>query len=260
MKKLFIILLIILLIPASATAGALVASYTDVKVTVDGQAVNTPVYAINGRNYASAADVAKALGASVQWKDGKVQIETPKTALETVVENCKNSCVMIYTYKDGKITGQGSGFGYNGYIITAKHVTDMGTSYGIYTDDYMYGIPGTIVQTDDKLDLAILKSNATVPSVKLGDSDKVKEGEDIVGITCPGGHMNYIDKCTAAGIRENDHKKYLGISDTFMKGGSSGGAIFNYNTQVIGMAVQGTEGVMDAVPINLIKPILDKLK
>lgn len=185
------------------------------------------------------------------------EIEVVKpTDLEKVVKDCKNSCVMIYAYKDN-IINQGSGWVYNGYIVTAKHVVDGYKKIEVYTDDTDNPRMAQIYYVDDKLDLAILKASIILPSLKLGDSDKLIEGERIVAITSPNWTQNMIDECLYSGNGWYGKQLYMTISEHSMQGGSSGGAVFNYDSEVIGMMVR--ENL--AIPINLIKPILEeKLK
>jgi S1-C subfamily serine protease len=186
------------------------------------------------------------------------EIEVVKpTDLEKVVKDCKNSCVMIYFYnKDGTIS-QGSGWVYNGYIVTAKHGLKDYKRIEIFTDDTSNPRTANVHYVDDKLDLAILKASFILPSLKLGDSDKLIEGERIVAITSPNGTQNMIDECLYSGNGWYDKQLYMTISEHSMQGGSSGGAVFNYDSEVIGMMVK--ENL--AIPIKLIKPILEeKLK
>lgn len=49
---------------------------------------------------------------------------------------------------------------------------------------------------------------------------------------------------------------FLTISESNINNGSSGGAIFNYQSELIGMVVKTAY----AIPINDLKPILEKLK
>jgi S1-C subfamily serine protease len=182
------------------------------------------------------------------------------TDLETVVANTKNSCVMIYSYnKDGSIE-QGSGWAYNGYVVTAKHVVDDAERIDIFTDDYVYGVAGGIEYTDPKLDVAVLRVGKTLPSLKLGDSDALKEGEKLVSITSPLQSKNVVEECTFAGKLQTETQDDLNISDTVIDGGSSGGAIFNYDSKIIGMVYGGHKGLSAAIPINKLKPILNKIK
>lgn len=227
---------------------------------VAGIKADKPMYKLNGTNYVPLRNAAEILGSDVQYKNGRADIIPPKTDLETVVANCKNSCVMIYVYKDGQAVMRGSGFVYNSYIITAKHVTDAGDKYVIFMDDSINGMLGTKVDIDTDLDVSVLSINYILPSVTLGDSDKLIEGQKLVAITSPSGNKNSVDECLYSGEGFNSGKYYVGISETEMEGGSSGGAVFNLQSEMIGMDVMGSNGQDKAIKINDLKPIFEKLK
>ena len=179
------------------------------------------------------------------------------TDLEQVVANTKDSCVMIYAFYTNRTVNQGSGWAYEGYIVTARHVIEGAHLVSISTDDSENDRIGKIVYKDDKLDLAILKADISLPSVKLGDSDELIEGEKLVSITSPEGAKNMIDECLFSGNAADNH---FSVSESAIAPGSSGGAVFNYNSEVIGMVV--TSGYENAglIPINNIKPILKNIK
>jgi S1-C subfamily serine protease len=63
-----------------------------------------------------------------------------------------------------------------------------------------------------------------------------------------------------SGFAYVDTGTYLTLSETDMVGGSSGGAIFNLNGELAAMNIRGNDGGSFAIPINQIKPILEKLK
>lgn len=250
----------LLMLPAGGYATNLIVNAVDVPVIVDGEQIDTEVYNINGKNHTAVRDVAEAMGGTVEWIDGEVRIETPKTDIEKVAEACKDSCVMIYVYKNGRAIGSGSGFYYNGYIITAKHVTDAGNRYTIYPDNSFSSVTASLVPIDSDLDISALKVNIDLPSVELGDSDKLKEGEKVVAITSPAWVKNVVDECLYHGLTFTNREYLLGISDSNMDGGSSGGAIFNTEGELIGVNIKGTKGNNAAIPVNDIKPILEQLK
>ena len=157
-------------------ASEIIAKAVNVPVIVDGAQIDTTVYNINGSNFTPARAVAEAMGGTVEWIDGEVRIETPKTDVEKVTEACKDSCVMIYARKNGKDIARGSGFFYNGIIITAKHLLDYGDTYVIYTDNKRSFIATERIDFDTDYDIAAIKTDYISVSVKLGDSDKLKEG------------------------------------------------------------------------------------
>ena len=185
--------------------------------------------------------------------------EVALTDLEAVVKDTKDSCVMIYAYLPDGSALQGSGWVYDDYVITAKHLVEGATKVDIFTDDSPNGVAGGIEYIDLALDVAILRSARTLPSLTLGDSDALKEGEKLVSITSPEGAKNVVEECTFAGKLVTETQDELNISDTVIQGGSSGGAIFNYKSEIIGMAYGGYDRFAGAIPINKIKPILQKL-
>ena len=182
-----------------------------------------------------------------------------KTDLEEVVANCKNSCVMIYAYK-GDIINQGSGWVYNGYVITAKHVVDGYKKIEVYTDDTDNPRTATIEYIDTNLDMAILKAPIALPSLTLGDYNKLTEGEKLVSITSPMMTKNAIDECVYSGTVRTPEGTFLVITESNMGGGSSGGAVLDYNSKIIGMVKSGDSGGHHVIRINDIKPILENLK
>ena len=229
---------------------------------VDGVQVDKSLYKYEGSYYLPLRATAEALGAEVEYDNGRIDITSKLTDIEAVVAKCKDSCVMVYVYKGNTLIGSGSGFAYNGYIITAKHVTDAGNRYTVYCDNKSYGINASLVPLDSTLDISALKANIDIdlPSVVLGNSDKLKEGQKVIAVTSPAGVKNAVDECFYHGMAYTSGKDHLGISDSNMDGGSSGGASFNTDGELIGIVVRGVKGNGAAIPVNEIKPILEKLK
>ena len=227
---------------------------------VDGVRKDVAIYKYDGSNHLPVRATAEALGAEVEYADGRIDITSKLTDIEAVAAKCKDSCVMIYVYKDGKTVGNGSGFIYNGYIITAKHVTDAGDRFVVYHDDSVYGADVSIAPLKSDLDISALKLIDSPPSVTLGDSDKLKEGQKVIAVTSPAGVKNAVDECFYHGMAYTSGKDHLGISDSNMDGGSSGGAIFDTDGELIGIVIRGVKGNGAAIPVNDIKPILEQLK
>lgn len=226
---------------------------------VDGVRVDKAMYKYEGSNHLPVRATAEALGAEVEYANGRIDITSKLTDIEEVVKNCKDSCVMIYVYKDGKAVMQGSGFAYNGYIVTAKHVTDAGSQYIIYTDDSIYGVSASLVEIETDLDVAVLSANIAIPSVVLGDSDRLREGQKLVAITSPASVKNAVDEGLYHGVAFTNGRKHVGISDSNIDDGSSGGAIFDMSGNVIGVFVRGVNGNGAAIPVNDVKPLLKEL-
>jgi S1-C subfamily serine protease len=228
---------------------------------VDDVKVEYPMYNYQYTNYASIRGVAEALGLDIKVTDKRIDFTSPLTDLETVAKNCKDSCVMIYA-KSGT-TIQGSGWVYGDYVITAKHVVNGAREIQVFMDDSIYGVYGTIYYLDPDLDIAVLKADTKMPSVVLGDSSKLKEGQRLVSITSPQNAINAIDECVYSGKANYIEGIRMILSESNMLAGSSGGAIFDFDGNIVAMTTAGASDVGElatAIPINDIKPILEKLK
>jgi len=269
MKKQIIAFLlgVLITLPVGTYAATKIISsrFTDNGFTVNDQPVDGEVVAIlkDGEKYASTyapiQAIARALGGKAYIENNIVKMEV-YTDLEKVVKNCKDSCVMIYAYLPSGAISQGSGWVYNGYIVTAKHVIEGSTKIDVFTDDSLYGVSGTIVPIETDLDIAVLKISVDLPSVTLGDSDKLIEGEKLVSITSPKGSLNQIDECINSGfVTYAGNEKYLSISEGNMNNGSSGGAIFDYRGDAVSMVIIGQYESHDTIPINDIKPIFETI-
>jgi len=71
---------------------------------------------------------------------------------------------------------------------------------------------------------------------------------------------NAIDECVYSGMVRTREGTFLVITESNMSGGSSGGAVLDYNSKIIGMVKSGDSGGYYVIRINDIKPILENLK
>lgn len=94
--------------------------------------------------------------------------------------------------------GVGSGFimSGDGYVLTNAHVVEGAeTIYVTLTDKREF--KAKLIGSDKRTDVALVKVEATgLPSLKLGDSDKVRVGEWVLAIGSPFG----LDNTVTAGI------------------------------------------------------------
>jgi S1-C subfamily serine protease len=261
MKKFSIGLLVGILLMFSVNAfAAVMLNEIPFVLYIDDVKVEKPLYAdANGTTYAPLWEISEKFGIDAKLKGNDIYMTTPKTDTEAIAEKCKDSCVMVYAYTKTH-QKQGSGFVYNGYVITAKHVVEGATRIDVYTDDELYGTRGVVHYKHPTLDVAVIKANTKKPSVVLGDSDKLTEGQKLISITSPRGNQNIIDECLFSGIAKYDKGVYFSISESEMDSGSSGGAIFGLGGETVALNMQGQKGINQAIPINEIKPILEALK
>lgn len=165
----------------------------------------------------------------------------------------------------------GSGFiiGADGTIVTNNHVIEGADEIEVYLTDGTR-LPATIVGTDDKTDLAVLKVEAgrDLPFVEFGDSDSAVVGDWVMAIGNPfglGGSVTLgIVSARNRDIQSGPYDQFI-QTDASINQGNSGGPLFDMNGKVVGIntaiiARGGSSlGIGFAVPVNLAKPVLDQL-
>lgn len=166
----------------------------------------------------------------------------------------------------------GSGFiiSEDGYIVTNHHVVDGADSIQVSfdgEDGKEVSHKAELVGSDQLTDLAILKIDAKkLPYLKFGDSEALNVGEWVVAIGNPFG----LDHTVTAGIlsakgrviRSNPFDSFL-QTDASINPGNSGGPLLNMKGEVIGInaaIIANGQGIGFAIPSNMAKEILDKLR
>ncbi len=202
---------------------------------------------------------------------------SPDGVLSTkqISKNVLPSVVGVVQYQKSRpyvATGQGSGIilDTDGYIVTNAHVVADadGVKVVLYNgEEYT----ASIVGTDTKSDVAVLKISASnLTPAKLGNSDQLEIGEDVIAIGNPGGLSNSVSKGIVSGLNRTVETN-LGSSmeciqtDAAINPGNSGGALVNEYGYVVGInsskiAATDYEGIGFAIPINDAKPIIEDLK
>ncbi len=223
----------------------------------------------------------------IQTERMSLSIEEAKENNETVsdmIENTQNAIVGISKIKnngssiflaDGA-TQLGIGTGVvvadNGYILTNWHVSGNKYSncYVTMHNGKIYN--GTVVWADSNIDLAIVKISAKgLNYIKIGDSDQVRIGETVYAIGNPIGYE--FQRTVTAGIisavnrtikiEEEGTQSYMEDliqTDATINPGNSGGPLINIEGEMIGIntiKITSAEGIGFAVPINIIKPIIE---
>lgn len=196
--------------------------------------------------------------------------------VEGVANVASPSIVTIEAYVESTIFaayGQGSGIimTEDGYIITNAHVID-GAQLAIIVrlqDGTEYN--ATVVGSDIKSDLAVIKINATglIPA-QFGDSDQLSQGEQVVAIGSPAGLESSVTTGIVSGLNRMIKVESTNISmscvqiDAAINPGNSGGALLNMWGQVVGITSSKLEAIeFDnigfAISMNAAKPIIEEL-
>jgi len=172
-----------------------------------------------------------------------------------------------------KQQGLGSGFivDEDGYILTNNHVIHGVDKILVKLLDDNHNYDAKVVGTDPKTDLALIKISAKrpLPTVRLGDSDKIEPGEWVMAIGNPMG----LTATVTVGIVSAKGRSGFGITqyedfiqtDAAINPGNSGGPLININGEVIGIntfivSPAVSEGLGFAIPINIAKQVFSQLK
>lgn len=160
----------------------------------------------------------------------------------------------------------------NGYILTNAHVSGEKYSTCYVTLETGEVFTGNVVWSDMDVDLAILKISAkNLIYAKLGDSDNIKVGEKVYAIgnpigfeferTVTSGIISAIDRTIKIEEEEDSYMSNLIQTDATINLGNSGGPLINIDGEVVGintLKIISAEGISFAVPINLVKTIIEK--
>jgi serine protease Do len=171
----------------------------------------------------------------------------------------------------------GSGFivTEDGLILTNKHVVDTeNVNYSVVLNDGTR-YDAQVLAKDPNLDIAILKIDKTgLPTVELGDSDKMQIGETVIAIgNALGEYQNSVTKGVVSGlartIQAGDNAGNSEVientiqTDAAINSGNSGGPLLNLSGEVVGMnTAVSTEGQLlgFALPINTAKQDIESVK
>lgn len=203
-----------------------------------------------------------------------------------LVAAVKDSVVYIEVYVNyrGQETLYGAGSGIiisnDGYIITNAHVAEndyytvsklvVNVNTTDPTDGTSISTPYTakLVGSDTDTDLAVLKIEGTnFPSAKLGDSDKLSLGDDVVAIGNPMGLETSVSKGVVSGLNRqvyDDNAVSAIQTDTAINSGNSGGGLFNMFGEVVGVVNMklindNAENLSFAITINDAKTVINDL-
>ena len=222
---------------------------------------------------------------SAERLDAKISAETEEEkTIEDIVEEVNKSVVGISKIKNAgnsvflsnstEELGLGSGIivAQDGYILTNWHVAGDKYSNCYITLENGKIYNGTVKWANSDLDLAIVKISAKgLDYANLGDSDNIRVGQDVFAIGNPIGFE--FQRTVTSGIisakertiklEENEVAYYMEDliqTDATINPGNSGGPLITKQGEVIGIntvKITTAEGIGFAVPINIIKPIIE---
>lgn len=197
-----------------------------------------------------------------------VEMSAPSVVgIDTITTATTNN----YWYGYGQsydVPGSGSGviLTEDGYIATCAHVVEGAKTVKVtLNDDTTYD--ATIVGTDNKNDIAIIKIDATglTPAI-VGDSTTLTVGSEVIAIGNPLGELRGtatagIISATNRTIEVEGQTMTLVQTDAAISPGNSGGGLFDASGKLIGIvnakvSDSRAEGLGFAIPVN---SVLDEI-
>jgi serine protease Do len=169
--------------------------------------------------------------------------------------------------EDARASGSGVIVDSNGYILTNNHVIENAQEIIVRLSDARK-FTATLVGSDPKTDLAVLKVEATapLPAAELGDSENLRVGQWAIAIGNPFG----LDRTVTVGIISATARTRVGLAtyenfiqtDASINPGNSGGPLLNLDGRVIGVntaIVASGQGIGFSIPINMAKEVMRQL-
>jgi serine protease Do len=165
--------------------------------------------------------------------------------------------------------GVGSGFVFSadGYVMTNAHVIDGADEVFVTLADKRE-FKARVIGADRRSDVALVKIEAAgLPTVRIGDVNRLRVGEWVIAIGSPFGLENTV----TAGIvsaKARDTGEFLPLiqTDVAINPGNSGGPLINMRGEVVGINSQiysrsgGYMGISFAIPIDEATRVADQLK
>jgi len=159
----------------------------------------------------------------------------------------------------------------SGYLVTNYHVVAQAAEIRVQLSDGRVAVP-ELVGVDAETDLALLKVElGELPAIRFGSSAQLRIGDVVMAIGNPYG----LTKSVTQGIVSG---KGRGIPDTLttfsdyiqtdaaINAGNSGGALVNAAGELVGInsAIltqdSNTEGIGFAIPVDLVRGVIDEIK
>ncbi|MBQ0006761.1 MAG: trypsin-like peptidase domain-containing protein, partial [Alistipes sp.] len=169
--------------------------------------------------------------------------------------------------------GSGSGviIREDGYIVTNNHVVNGASEIEVTMDDGK-SFKADLIGTDPVTDIALIKIDGqNLPTVPIGDSDKLRIGEWVLAIGSPYGLTSTITAgiVSAKGRSLADNREFKIESfiqtDAAVNPGNSGGALVNIKGELVGIntAIYSNTGSYAgcafAVPVRMAQKVVEDL-
>jgi Do/DeqQ family serine protease len=157
----------------------------------------------------------------------------------------------------------------NGYIITNHHVVENASEITITLLDNR-SFTAKVIGSDEGSDIAVLQAKQpNLSAMPLGDSTRLEVGDFVIAIGNPFGLQHtvtsgIVSALGRAGINPDGYEDFI-QTDASINPGNSGGALVNLRGELVGVNSAilsrsgGNIGIGFAIPVNMVKSIMDQL-
>ncbi len=166
-------------------------------------------------------------------------------------------------------SGSGVIISTDGYIVTNNHVVEGADELTVTLNDNRE-FSARIIGTDKTTDLALIKIDGNnLPTLPIGDSEKLKVGEWVIAVGNP---FNFNNTVTAGIVSAKARSLYANGVESFIQtdaainAGNSGGALVNTQGELVGINAMlysqtgSYSGYGFAIPTTIMNKVVDDLK
>lgn len=168
-----------------------------------------------------------------------------------------------------RATGSGVIISSDGYIVTNNHVVEGADELTVTLSDNRE-FSARIIGTDKMTDLALIKiEGKNLPTLAIGNSDKLKVGEWVIAIGNPFGLNNTVTagivSAKARSLYANGVESFI-QTDAAINQGNSGGALVNAQGELVGINAMlysqtgSYAGYGFAIPTSIMSKVVEDLK
>lgn len=173
-------------------------------------------------------------------------------------------------FDGGESVGSGVCVAEGGYVLTNSHVVNGARQIYLHLSNKT-SATASVIYNNPVLDLAILKTTASIPYLPLGNSDNLAVGEDVLAVGTPlslslthtftKGIVSALNRTLKVGGSSGEgYMQNLIQHDASLNPGNSGGPLLNSKGEVIGintLKITSGEGIGFAIPTKSFGSLLN---
>lgn len=180
-----------------------------------------------------------------------------------ILEQNKERVVSLVAYGEDKIeVARGSGFAVMDNEIIATCYDLVSNAYTVEGRNYKgkkIKVEG-IINVNKDLNIAVLKIKGKMPSISLGNSDKLEMGKRIFALGGKEGKEITVSEGSILDFMEFKLGQRVIKASLSYKEGFSGGPLLGLEGEVLGVTVDLGKGLQFIIPVNMVKPLIRRGK